>query len=370
MFLAGGPGDAATRAFRGMPVSYLNQLRAVADVIAFDQRGTGLSEPHDVTCRPEPPQPRDQPGNPAQLLEATRQALRACLVEKAGQGVDVMGLTTAESADDVAALARVLGAPRLSLLAGSYGTHLALATARRHPGLVARMVLAGVEGPDDTFKLPSRVDSVLATIAAATRPTLVADLRFIEARLGAEPARFTFPGNRTIVLGSWDLRRWVAGTLDSRREITAMLEAIPAMLTGDYTALARGALRERFPAPLNLMHVAMDCASWASPGRLARIRREAPESVLGDAINFPLTGLCDLPGLPRLPDSFRAPLESEVPALLVAGTFDGRTPVANARQVSLGMPAAELLIVEGASHGLLGEPEVMARALEFLANRN
>lgn len=32
------------------------------------------------------------------------------------------------------------------------------------------MVLAGVEGPDDTMKDPARVDAVLATIAAVKRP--------------------------------------------------------------------------------------------------------------------------------------------------------------------------------------------------------
>ena len=67
VFLAGGPGDAATRAFRGMPREMLDRLRAVADVIAFDQRGTGTSEPAAV-CPPGPPAPLDRPLDPAALV--------------------------------------------------------------------------------------------------------------------------------------------------------------------------------------------------------------------------------------------------------------------------------------------------------------
>ena len=47
-------------------------------------------------------------------------------------------------------------------------------------------------------------------------------------------------------------------------------------------------------------------------------------------MNYPLPAVCDVPGLPRLPDDFRAPVVSAVPTLLVAGTFDGRTPPPNA----------------------------------------
>ncbi len=368
IFLAGGPGDAATRAFRGMPLQYLNRLRAIGDVIAFDQRGTGLSEPHDVSCPPGTPQPREQAGDPTSLLTSLRADLAACIAMKEQQGLDVQGLTTAESADDVAALAGALGASKVSLLAGSYGTHLALAVVRRHPDLVSRMVLAGVEGPDDTFKLPLRVDSVLARIAMALRPGLAAELESLKTRLDEEPARFSFPGANQILLDPWDLQRWVAGSLGDRRDIAGFVSAVPAMLAGDYSALARWTLRQRFPAPVNLMHVAMDCASGASAERLARIHREAGEAILGDAINFPIAGLCDLPGLPHLPDSFRAPLESDVPALLIAGTFDGRTPVANAEEVSHGMPNAVVLVIDKASHGLMGEPEAMSRTLKFLAD--
>ena len=141
VFLAGGPGDGATRALAGMPLALLAELRAVADVIAFDQRGTGTSDPLDPFCPPLPATPPDRPGDPGRLTSAIRQQLESCLPGAARRGIDVHGFTTEESADDLEALRLVLGAPALQLLAGSYGTHLALATARRHPASISAMVL-------------------------------------------------------------------------------------------------------------------------------------------------------------------------------------------------------------------------------------
>jgi pimeloyl-ACP methyl ester carboxylesterase len=229
------------------------------------------------------------------------------------------------------------------------------------------MVLAGVEGPDHTVKDPARVEAVLAVIAASHRATLLEDLRLLAERLARQPARVQAPDGRTIVVGDWDLRRWVSESLDLVPEIEAMLAAVPRMLEGEFRVLARWAAANRAPRPLNLMNLAMDCASHASAARLTRIADAAAQSVLGDAMSFPLPDLCDVPGLPRLPDAFRSAVRSEVPALLVSGTWDGRTPPANAREVAAGMPNARVLVIEQASHSLMGHPEVTRRALAFLA---
>jgi pimeloyl-ACP methyl ester carboxylesterase len=363
VFLAGGPGDGATRALAGIPNELLAELRAIADVIAFDQRGTGTSEPLDPVCPPAPPPPLDQPENPRLLAAGIRREVEACLEDAVRRGINVHGLTTPQSADDVEVLRRVLGAPSLQLLAGSYGTHLALTIARRHPASIASMALVGVEGPDHTFKLPSQVDSVLARIAAARRPNLLEEVRALRRQLSARPRRVMLPDGRAIALGEWDLQRWIAESLDTGREIAAMLEGVPAMTRGDFVVLARASLAARAPRPLNLMNLAMDCASYASPERLARIRGEAGTALLGNAINEPKMEVCDSPVLPRLGDDFRAPLQSPIPALLVAGSFDGRTPVSNARELAEGMPNAEVLVIDEGSHDLFGNPEVMRRAV-------
>jgi pimeloyl-ACP methyl ester carboxylesterase len=365
VFLAGGPGDAATRAFRGMPRDMLDRLRAVADVIAFDQRGTGTSDPAAV-CPPGAPAPLDRPLDPVALVDALRARLTACLSSLTAAGIDVGGLTTGESADDVDDLRAALGAPQVMLLAGSYGTHLAFAVARRHPAAVARMVLLGVEGPDDTVKLPIRVEETLARIDE-THPGLIASIRTLLERLRREPWTKTLPNGQRVTVGAWDLQRRVAESLDTVPEIEALAPAMAGMLDGDYSDLIRWAIPFRMPRPLNLMNLAMDCASFASPERLARVRDQAPATVLGDAMNVPLPAVCDVPGLPRLPDAFRAPIVSDVPALLVAGTFDGRTPPPNAEAAARGLSRATVLVIPGASHSLFRDAGAMAASLAFLA---
>ena len=206
---------------------------------------------------------------------------------------------------------------------------------------------------------------MLGEIAKAMQPTLVENLRTLSARMNAEPVRFTFPTGQVIVLGGWDLQRWVSESMDAVPKIRAMAAAIPRMLADDFSELARWAVGYRRSRPLQLMHLAMDCASYASDPRLQRIALEARTSVLGDAMNHPLPDLCNVPGLPRLPDGYRDAWTSPVPALLIAGTLDGRTPVQNAVDVSRSLPHSKLLVINGASHALFREAEVNEAMLTF-----
>lgn len=354
VFLAGGPGDAATRAFHGMPRAVLESLTALGDVIAFDQRGTGTSEPSNVLCAPRGGAPLDAPFDPAQFVDVMGAQLTSCL-----DRTPVAGFTTVESADDVAALAKAIGAPQVFLLAGSYGTHLALAVARQHPGHVAGMALLGVEGPGDTLKLPARVDEVLAAIDAE-HPGTIEKIRTLVSRLRESPWTKTLPNGQRVTVGAWDLQRRIADALDTVPEITALLSALDPMMAGDYSDLVRFAIPFRSARPINLMHIATDCASYATRERLAAISEQTRSALLGDAINFPMPALCSTPGLPRLGDDFRAPLTSDVPALFVAGTFDGRTPPANAAEIAKGFTRAEVEILPGASHSLFQDARAMA----------
>jgi pimeloyl-ACP methyl ester carboxylesterase len=230
------------------------------------------------------------------------------------------------------------------------------------------MALLGVEGPDDTIKMPARVDEVLREIDR-DHPGLVASIRTLRERLAREPWTKTLPNGQRVTVGAWDLQRRVADALDTSREIAQLPAAVAGMMDGDYSDLVRWAIPFRAARPVNVMNIAMDCASYASAGRLARIRAEAAGALLGSAINVPLPDICDTPGLPRLDDDFRVPLVSAVPALLVAGAWDARTPPANVHAAAAGLSSAETLIVPRASHDLFQQPTASAAVLRFLAGR-
>ncbi len=376
IFLAGGPGDAGTRAFATMPVEILDSLRAIGDVIAFDQRGTGRSEP-SMLCAPSGEVPLDIPLDSTQRDWMAQQSARHCLSQIAAQGIPLAGYTTAQSVEDLESVRIALGVPVVSLLGGSYGTHLGLAYVRKYPASVARVVLAGVEGPDDTFKRPQLVDAAFDSFAqlVATDSVFGArdDLRVvfdrIRQRLDTTPTRVAL-GGASVGVDAWDLRRLVTGALGDLRLLQVLPSQLHAIDGGNYETLGRSAAGSRRARPVNAMNLLMNCASGASPARRAQIEAERASSRLGDVIDFPATAMCRLDGLPRLADYFRDPARSEVAVLFVSGTLDGRTPPANVDALLPYFPNARHLVIENQSHSLMGDPDVFLATLRFLRGQD
>jgi pimeloyl-ACP methyl ester carboxylesterase len=112
----------------------------------------------------------------------------------------------------------------------------------------------------------------------------------------------------------------------------------------------------------------MDCASGVSKQRQEQIRREAGETLLGDAINFPFPEVCDVWGNPDLGDSYRSQISSPVPTLLISGTLDGFTPVSNAEEVAKGLSNSVHVIIDGGGHGdlLTATQKAKEVILEFM----
>ncbi|WP_309670792.1 alpha/beta fold hydrolase [Gemmatimonas sp.] len=376
VFLAGGPGDAATRAFATMPSAFLDSLRAVGDVIAFDQRATGRSEPL-LPCGVDGQLPLDRVLTTASRDSAARQVAQRCVAAIRARGVDVEGYTTAESVEDLESLRIALGVPTLSMLGGSYGTHLGLAFARRYPARASRIVLAGVEGPDDTFKLPSRVDasfSEVSRLAAADsafrdRPSLLAVFDRLRARLDGDSVRVAL-GGATVALGAWDLQRFVADALGDMRAIQQLPSQLYAFDRGDWQLLARGAARRRQPRLGNAMNLLVNCASGASVARQQQIVRERATARLGDVIDFPANSVCTTLHVPRLPDAFRATSRNPSSILMVSGSLDGRTPPENAEALLSQFPNARHLVIEYQSHSLMGDAAFSPAMMRYLRGQD
>jgi pimeloyl-ACP methyl ester carboxylesterase len=99
-----------------------------------------------------------------------------------------------------------------------------------------------------------------------------------------------------------------------------------------------------------IMSYTMDCASGASPERLARVREEAKTALLGNAANLPFPEVCRFWPHVDLGAAFRAPVKSEVPTLFLSGTVDGRTPPENAEEVIAGFTAAHHVRIVNGGH--------------------
>jgi len=112
----------------------------------------------------------------------------------------------------------------------------------------------------------------------------------------------------------------------------------------------------------------MDAASGISPRRARRVARQAKTSLLGDALNFPIPHIdAAVLGVPELGEAFRQPVTSDVPALFLSGTLDGRTYPESAAEIASRFSRATRLIVENGGHNLLeADPAIGAAVVAFM----
>ena len=276
------------------------------------------------------------------------------------------GYTTLESSADLDALRQALGADRINLWGISYGTHLALAALKVMEPRIDRLVLASVEGLDQTVKLPARTDRYFERLqlaidadpaAKARYPDLVALVRRVLSRLAESPVRVEAPaesGNpMTVVMGPDEVRLLSGFAISDPEGAAMLLRLYRDADLGDWAPLAQYVARfARRPIQVAGMPEVMDAASGIGAERLALVRRQAETSLLGDVLNFPIPHLVDAFGPVDLGDEFRSPPRSSRPALVLSGTLDGRTYPESHREAVAGLSRMTFVTVERAGHNL------------------
>jgi len=383
VFLAGGPGISGIDNLRSETLyPWFEALRQVGDVIALDQRGTGLANPR-LDCLESWDLPLDRPDSREAVLRVGCEKARICVNFWRQQGVDLAGYTTEESADDIEDLRKALGYDTLNLYGASYGSHLALATIKRHGAHISRAVLAMVEGVDHTIKLPGNIQRHMEQLNALVKadpywrtriPDLLELMQSIFEKLEREPVTVAVTDRRTkenvaVCAGKFDLQWLTARDLCVQSFIAKLPARYYAMAQGDFSWLAARTLSRRREWIGNAMSYVMDGASGVSPERYARIQHEAPQTLLSDLINFPFPEIVDAWECPDLGPAFRAPFTSEVPTLFLSGTLDARTPISNAEEVRAGFSYSQHVVVEGATHStaeIVQASGVTVAMLDFL----
>jgi pimeloyl-ACP methyl ester carboxylesterase len=374
VYLAGGPGGSGVATARGPRQSVFLALRAVADVIALDQRGVGLSN-HIPPCAAERPLDPAAGLNEAALTAYYRETLRACVARWRAAGVAVAGYTTEQNADDLEDLRRALGVRRIDLWGISYGTHLALAMMRRHPGSVGRVALASAEGMNQTVKLPARIDAAFARIDAALGGGLVERMRRVHARFDAAPQTFSVEGpdgaSVSFRADSFALRMmagFVAKNPDGLAQLAGLYAALDAGETRPLAPLIWGFF---YRTPLSVgMGELMDVASGISDARLAEVGRQAGNALTGMAVNFPMPQLRGSVAGLDLGESFRREISSSRPVLLFSGDLDVRTPLEEQAEATAGLANLHRILVRNGGHDLFeAHPDVAALLVAFFSGR-
>jgi len=382
VYLAGGPGGSGIGAATGSRFPLFMALREIADVIAFDQRGTGYSKPN-LGCFERLALPLDVVPTREAAIKELRENARGCVSYwRDIQRVDLTGYNTNESADDLEDLRKALGANQISLWGISYGTHLAFATMRRHPKSIHRAILAGTEGPDHTYKLPSNIQKHLEDLAAVIKadpqigkdiPDFLGLMKSVFDRLDAQPETVEITDPRTKLKVKVIVNKFVMQYIVANNIGTTVTARFPALFyrasKGDFTNPAQVWLNQSRSEIGSAMSFMMDCASGQTAARRERIEREAKGTLLEDIFNFPFPDICEEWKAPDLGDTFRAPLRSDVPVLFISGTLDARTPVSNAEEYRTGFSNSTHMIIEGAVHSdplFLSSPKIKDGMMEFL----
>ena len=385
VYLAGGPGGSGIGAASGSRFALFSAFREVADVIAFDQRGTGYSKPN-LGCYEQLAAPLDVAPSREMALSELRTKARGCIEYwRDVQRVDLTGYNTNESADDLEDLRKALGEKQISLWAISYGTHLALATIRRHPQSISRAMLAGTEGPDHTYKLPSNIQKHLEDLAAVIKadpeigkeiPDFLGLMKSVFDRLDAQPQTVEIVDPRTkqpvkVVVNKFVLQYIVANNIGTT--VTANFPSLFYRASkGDFSNPAQVWLNTTRQELGSAMSYMMDCASGQTAARREHIAREARGRLLEDIFNFPFPEICEEWKAPDLGDEFRSPVKSDVPVLFISGTLDARTPISNGEEYRAGFANSTHIIIEGAVHSdplFLASPKIKEGMLEFLQGK-
>lgn len=379
VYLAGGPGGSGTGTAEGRRFPLFMAMREHGDVIAFDQRGTGLSHNDLPDCRSSVHIPETEPVSDLEMAGYYREAVIECAGFWQDEGIDLHGYTTLESVADLEALRDHLGVDRISLWGISYGSHLALAALDEMEDRIDRVILASAEGLDQTVKLPGRTMSYFARLqeavdaqpaARAAYPDIVAMMERVQARIAAEPVMLELPMESgesvPFLLQRHTLQQIVSAMVNDPanvRNLLALYAMVDAGQTGPLAGLLARHAEPGEPIDLRLMPTAMDLASGIGPARLARFHEEARQSLAGPYLNFPMPQIDGAIAGLDLGEDFRQGPVSDVPVLLLSGTLDGRTYLEGQAEAVAGLSNVTQVLVVNAGHNLFMTSPLVGEAM-------
>ena len=146
----GGPGASAFDYAYNAENIVSAAIREKYDIVGFDQRGVGQSDP--IRCLTDKetdemlagPMIADTPENQRKMVENAKFFASKC---KKAAGYKLGHLSTFESAKDMELLRLALNEPKLNYLGKSYGTYLGTLYASLYPSKVGKMILDGAIDP-------------------------------------------------------------------------------------------------------------------------------------------------------------------------------------------------------------------------------
>jgi pimeloyl-ACP methyl ester carboxylesterase len=363
LFTDGGPGYSSLGSIWWLADSAYVEER---DVVILEQRGNLYAEP-GLACG-------------VSVWWEEGEGNTPCLDGLLGQGIDLTNYTTRSIVEDIDALRRVLDYDEWNLYGTSYSTKLMLLTMHLHPEGIRSVVLQSVVQPTEIGyehdpEYPARAlnvmfdDCAADPACAAAYPDLEAQLYALVSRLNAAPVAFEYvypptgepytetvdgatlldwmitdalydpawPPHKTAYLpllidqaerGNTDLLYpWLDGQLSRvfGRWPYAWGLYFAVKCQGDYPAI-------------DAEMVAAQAAAYPELDGYTRYAREFE--------------ICDLWNLPASESLVTAPIESDIPTLILAGTYDPVTPPEWSRAAAEGLSNSTIYEFPSAGHSV------------------
>ena len=377
--LAGGPGQGATAMYTSYAAAFARVNRN-HDIVLVDQRGTGNSAP--LACDyPDDWQATDD------FMPALRQATLACLHK---YGDRVRFYTSSVAVADLEAVRRALKVQAIDLYGSSYGTRVAQLYMRRFPASVHAVILDGVTypeqaiGPETPLDGERALDLIVKRCGAspdcsAAYPELRQDLDGLRRQFGPQKSMITIDDpDSSLPLKIQFNRNMLDASLRFLSYSAAQASLMPALIH----RANQGALAPL--AALSIMTARQVRDQLASGMQNSVICSEdapffAAAGIDPTAISRTYQGTDQLDALleicrlwPRGPvdADLHAPLQSDIPTLLLSGEADPVTPPADAERAARGLARHRHLILSGEGHGQVATgcvPRLMAEFLDAAA---
>jgi pimeloyl-ACP methyl ester carboxylesterase len=376
VYLAGGPGGTAI----GTAQALVRQLgiNRDRDVIFVDQRGTLHADPL-LSC-PEIDHFLDESTGMSILAASTAQldldAVGACRTRLASAGYELSAYKTGENAADIADLRTAMKIDQWHVYGVSYGSDLALQLLRDHPEGIRSVVLDSVVPPQTNLMTqlwPTAAEGYRALFdgcaaqsgCAAAYPNLARDFMTTVQRLTKMPLSVDLPAEngqpvRRVVIDGYTLANLVVVASLSRGSYAALPQTIDAIAKGDGTAAAKAVLAG-IPMTgltgygLTYGVFCREGAAFTDPAALLAGARQALPDLPTEVLSLQPQGPrfmdeCGVWNVGRADPAVHRPTSSDVPVLLITGTFDAVTPPSQADEAAKTLPHGKVVRFPGLGH--------------------
>lgn len=398
VFLGGGPGAWNLEGYLYREAgSVLSPIAEMRDIVFFDKRGNGLSDP-SLFC-PEyyeqTVQRNSVVADSSEGVDILLIGFEKCHIRLAGEGIPLSHFNSYQTANDLASLMDVLGYEAYNLFGISHGTKEAQVMMRDHPEKIRSVIMDSTILPGDQAPAwaPNFVRSyelLFASCAAsdacaASYPDLEGTLTDLVIQLNEIPYYSQIIQDDGTVLDVYitgdRFVEGIAGTLH-RADLLPVIPLVIYSTAEGNTSLLDAFVPQLVPTGRSDvgLRASTHCAQEVPFSSIeeARKRKEGLNPVLAEPVyqgsSRILYDVCKFWEVTPRPDSEINPIVSDIPALIFAGEYDPATPPSNGEKVAETLSNSQYFLFKGLSHGILRAPSseagevscAMKMALQFL----